>query len=55
MKKKDILNLIKLHFENDNAGFIEQSNIIAKDLTCFLRVKYAIVKNVINIIIDIIK
>ena len=31
MKKKDILNLIKLHFENDNVGFIEQSNIIAKD------------------------
>lgn len=31
MKKRDILNLIKLHFENDNAGFIEQSNIIASD------------------------
>lgn len=31
MKKRDILNLIKLHFENDNAGFIEQSNIIARD------------------------
>lgn len=31
MKKKDVLNLIKLHFENDNEGFIEQSNAIAKD------------------------
>jgi len=31
MKKRDILNLIKLHFENDNVGFIEQSNIIARD------------------------
>ena len=31
MKKKDVLNLIKLHFENDNEGFIEQSNVIAKD------------------------
>lgn len=31
MKKRDILNLIKLHFENDNAGFIEQASMIARD------------------------
>ncbi len=31
MKKKDILNLIKLHFENDNEGFSKQANVIAKD------------------------
>lgn len=31
MKKKDILNLIKLHFENDNEGFAKQANVIAKD------------------------
>lgn len=30
MKKKDVLNLIKLHFENDNEGFIQQANTIAK-------------------------
>ncbi|MBS5863767.1 MAG: AAA family ATPase [Clostridium sp.] len=30
MKKKDVLNLIKLHFENDNEGFINQTNEIAR-------------------------
>ena len=30
MKKKDVLNLIKLHFENDNEGFINQASEIAK-------------------------
>ena len=31
MKKKDILNLIKLHFENDKEGFVEQARVIARD------------------------
>lgn len=31
MKKKDVLNLIKLHFDNDNEGFIRQSSAIAKE------------------------
>lgn len=31
MKKKDILNLIKLHFENDNDGFIKQAGTIARE------------------------
>ncbi len=31
MKKRDVLNLIKLHFENDKKGFIEQASLIARD------------------------
>lgn len=30
MKKKDVLNLIKLHFEKDEDGFIHQTNEIAR-------------------------